>query len=769
MTKSVVYVLLLAAVVSTAIVGFMVLREGLPAPKDDQQVAVAETKLQALEASWDTELAARQEALAQLAAAVELKHYLHPEQAVVKRNPILLPNQPPQRQVQVEPIPRAQLEAQALQRLQQLAQGEGEAAFISQNDALLLVSGGDALPKALLPLLTGEGSQGHVFHEGQLYWVNRVRLDQDAGINLFVLSPVPAEFIQSLAAKQGAALTLVRRGEVTMSTAEDAALTAEITEAAATLRSSEALDQPPERFASPQSLDGQEVVHRRVLLRSLNDEVMAALVLTTTSSPSNSALTLSENPVIKNPGAYPQVWGAGAGILLLLAFIGVLLVRSDINGGFVRASKQLDAAFRIDDAKLSPAARRFAEAVRDLLKTSNKRPVAKEQANDKALVALNEEIASLQSASKQTKDQLGYARKEISRLQEALKEASSSAEPTPGLAAEDRKAYEEQIMALGVEIDGANARIRELEESNERLLNALATRNEAKTKEHITQELSGGAELKEYDTAEVTGEEMDQLLEEVDSETDEQDSESIEELAERIGSMSADQVAAMGIEPPQRVADEAPESIPDPGATARLWGIPSHRAEDENRRTLPGGLRAREAVASVRPAGPVRPPLEDDEVTEHATAPPPWRQGASPVDSLSPSNLLEALKKHSQNEAELGLSAGTPSSQGLLSEKTPVQSRRPKSLSQSGVFSQTGSRVDIDPANDTEYFKSLYQEFLDTKRRCGESTDRITLERFVNRLARNKQALMEQYECATVRFQVYVKDGKAALKATPVK
>ncbi|HZA15077.1 MAG TPA: MXAN_5187 C-terminal domain-containing protein [Myxococcaceae bacterium] len=28
---------------------------------------------------------------------------------------------------------------------------------------------------------------------------------------------------------------------------------------------------------------------------------------------------------------------------------------------------------------------------------------------------------------------------------------------------------------------------------------------------------------------------------------------------------------------------------------------------------------------------------------------------------------------------------------------------------------------------------------------------------------------MSRYNCRTVRFQVYVKEGKAALKATPVK
>jgi hypothetical protein len=93
----------------------------------------------------------------------------------------------------------------------------------------------------------------------------------------------------------------------------------------------------------------------------------------------------------------------------------------------------------------------------------------------------------------------------------------------------------------------------------------------------------------------------------------------------------------------------------------------------------------------------------------------------------------------------------------------------PDTLSHSGVFSRTGSKLDIEPANDSEYFKALYEEFLATKRACGESTDNITMERFVNRLARNKQALVDRYHCGTVRFQVYVKDGRAALKATPVK
>jgi hypothetical protein len=39
----------------------------------------------------------------------------------------------------------------------------------------------------------------------------------------------------------------------------------------------------------------------------------------------------------------------------------------------------------------------------------------------------------------------------------------------------------------------------------------------------------------------------------------------------------------------------------------------------------------------------------------------------------------------------------------------------------------------------------------------------------VQKLRKNKEQLMQKYSCRTVKFQVYVKEGKAALKATPVK
>jgi hypothetical protein len=73
-----------------------------------------------------------------------------------------------------------------------------------------------------------------------------------------------------------------------------------------------------------------------------------------------------------------------------------------------------------------------------------------------------------------------------------------------------------------------------------------------------------------------------------------------------------------------------------------------------------------------------------------------------------------------------------------------------------------------EPTED-EHFQEIYQEFLDAKRRCGEPTENLTFEKFSTKLRGNRDELIKRFGCRTVRFQVYVKDGKAALKATPVK
>jgi hypothetical protein len=64
---------------------------------------------------------------------------------------------------------------------------------------------------------------------------------------------------------------------------------------------------------------------------------------------------------------------------------------------------------------------------------------------------------------------------------------------------------------------------------------------------------------------------------------------------------------------------------------------------------------------------------------------------------------------------------------------------------------------------------SVYDEFVRTKRLCGEPTDGLTYDKFSMKLAQNRDELTKRYACRRVRFSVYIKEGHASLKATPVR
>jgi hypothetical protein len=66
-------------------------------------------------------------------------------------------------------------------------------------------------------------------------------------------------------------------------------------------------------------------------------------------------------------------------------------------------------------------------------------------------------------------------------------------------------------------------------------------------------------------------------------------------------------------------------------------------------------------------------------------------------------------------------------------------------------------------------WRAVYQDFVALKQQCGESTDGFTYDKFEATLKKNRDTLMNRHGAKRVKFSVYVKEGKAALKATPLK
>lgn len=82
---------------------------------------------------------------------------------------------------------------------------------------------------------------------------------------------------------------------------------------------------------------------------------------------------------------------------------------------------------------------------------------------------------------------------------------------------------------------------------------------------------------------------------------------------------------------------------------------------------------------------------------------------------------------------------------------------------------QTGEQHAIDTADELVQWRKTFEEFASLRQRLGESTQGLSFEKFQVQLRRNKEQLVKQYNCKRVKFTVYEKDGKAALKATPIK
>jgi hypothetical protein len=72
-------------------------------------------------------------------------------------------------------------------------------------------------------------------------------------------------------------------------------------------------------------------------------------------------------------------------------------------------------------------------------------------------------------------------------------------------------------------------------------------------------------------------------------------------------------------------------------------------------------------------------------------------------------------------------------------------------------------------AGELAEWKAVYDEFIKVKKQCNEPTEGLTFEKFQLTLKKNRDALIERHKCKRVKFTVYMKDGRASLKATPVK
>ena len=75
---------------------------------------------------------------------------------------------------------------------------------------------------------------------------------------------------------------------------------------------------------------------------------------------------------------------------------------------------------------------------------------------------------------------------------------------------------------------------------------------------------------------------------------------------------------------------------------------------------------------------------------------------------------------------------------------------------------------EVQSASSTEEsIRRVYDDFVAMRLKCGEAGS-IPYEKFRARLEKSRATVLEKHHCLDVNFKVYEKNGRAALKATPV-
>ena len=96
--------------------------------------------------------------------------------------------------------------------------------------------------------------------------------------------------------------------------------------------------------------------------------------------------------------------------------------------------------------------------------------------------------------------------------------------------------------------------------------------------------------------------------------------------------------------------------------------------------------------------------------------------------------------------------------------------KQPAEIKNAAAAAMLSSASPAPAQSEDAHFREVFEQYLATRKQCGESTAELTFDKFVVTLRKNRdQILGSRPDALGVRFTVYVKEGKAALKASPTK
>jgi hypothetical protein len=190
--------------------------------------------------------------------------------------------------------------------------------------------------------------------------------------------------------------------------------------------------------------------------------------------------------------------------------------------------------------------------------------------------------------------------------------------------------------------------------------------------------------------------------------------------------------------------------------------------------------------AGAKPAAPSPPPVASPAAfsppAKPGVPPPPAKPAAPPPPAAPPAR--PGLDQGGLGSTMIGVGVGgegggmVQASAAQATAKKPAAPVPPPPIDEdeddgatmvARVPDELLRKSQSDAGAEETHFKEVFQQFLETKRSCGEPVVGLTYDKFVVTLRKNKEQIVAKHGAAKVRFTVYVKEGKAALKATPLK
>jgi hypothetical protein len=177
--------------------------------------------------------------------------------------------------------------------------------------------------------------------------------------------------------------------------------------------------------------------------------------------------------------------------------------------------------------------------------------------------------------------------------------------------------------------------------------------------------------------------------------------------------------------------------------------------------------------ASSPPSAPISPAFARQPAPPPPAPPPPPASVAKPppVPSAGRPAVASAPKEPpplgSVGNAASGAGRLAPPPVPLAHSSEPMDDDDATTIAT--VPADVMARASGGALDESAEWRAAYQDFIRVKKQCGEPTDGLTFEKFSVILRKNRDQLAEKHGVKRVKFSVYVKEGRASLKATPVK